>query len=273
MDVNLVGELRKSMSREEVQMQMKDGTKGCFPVPGSLKNCLSKTEESSFILGLYIFGKNLVQVRKFLESKDMGDVMAHYYGKFYGSLMYRRWSECRKMKSRRCIFGQKIFVGLRQQEFLSRLLPQVSVENQSRLLEVNFPREQITSNWCPAFLLANNLFSSVNWWSAPILFPLLSELYNLFSDPFCSGWLAALYFLALLVCFCIIISPIQKYYVGSKLSISLSLLWRKLLFLELHTMVQVICVSVQIWLGRFWLCSTNLFQSMDLAYLSITYGS
>ncbi|XP_056168453.1 uncharacterized protein LOC115682900 isoform X1 [Syzygium oleosum] len=137
MDVNLVGELRKSMSREEVQMQMKDGTKSCFPVPGSLKNCLSKTEESSFVLGLYIFGKNLVQVRKFLESEDMGDVMAHYYGKFYGSLVYRRWSECRKMKSRRCIFGQKIFAGLRQQEFLSRLLPQVSVENQSRLLEVS----------------------------------------------------------------------------------------------------------------------------------------
>lgn len=136
MDVNLNVKLGKSMSQEEVKMQMKDGTISCFPVPGSLKNCLSKEVEASFILGLYIFGKNLVQVRKFVE-KDMGDVMAHYYGEFYGSVMYRRWSECRKMKSRRCIFGQKIFVGLRQQEFLSRLLPQVSVENQTRLLEVS----------------------------------------------------------------------------------------------------------------------------------------
>ncbi|XP_030545659.2 uncharacterized protein LOC115751799 isoform X2 [Rhodamnia argentea] len=137
MDVNLDGELGKSMSQEDVKIYMKYGTKSCFPVPGSLKNCLSKKEEASFVLGLYIFGKNLVQVRKFVERKDMGDVMAHYYGKFYGSTMYRRWSECRKTKSRRCILGQKIFVGLRQQEFLSRLLPQVSVENQSRLLEVS----------------------------------------------------------------------------------------------------------------------------------------
>ncbi|KAF8017243.1 hypothetical protein BT93_H2435 [Corymbia citriodora subsp. variegata] len=137
MDVDLDGELGKSLSQEEVKVHMKDGTKNCFLVPGAPKNCLSRKEEASFILGLYIFGKNLVQVRKFVESKDMGDVMAHYYGKFYGSVMYRRWSECRKMKSRRCIIGQKIFVGLRQQEFLSRLLPEVSVENKSRLLEVS----------------------------------------------------------------------------------------------------------------------------------------
>lgn len=109
----------------------------CFPVPGLMYNLWNEPEEANFLLGLYIFGKNLVQVKKLMENKSMGEIMSFYYGKFYGSAKYRRWSMCRKMKSRRCVYGQKIFTGLRQRELLSRLLSQVSQESQSKLLEVS----------------------------------------------------------------------------------------------------------------------------------------
>ncbi|KAK9287805.1 hypothetical protein L1049_016246 [Liquidambar formosana] len=111
--------------------------KACLLVPGSLGESWSDIEEASFLLGLYIFGKNLVQVKRFIESKKMGDILSFYYGKFYKSDKYRRWSECRKMRSRRCIYGQKIFTGVRQQELLSRLLPHFSEECQNALLEVS----------------------------------------------------------------------------------------------------------------------------------------
>ncbi|KAJ1395369.1 hypothetical protein SESBI_33522 [Sesbania bispinosa] len=42
-----------------------------------------------------------------------------------------------KMRSRKCIFGQKIFTGPRQQELLSRLLPNVPEECQNKLIEVS----------------------------------------------------------------------------------------------------------------------------------------
>lgn len=109
---------------------------GHFPVPGSQYNLWSEPEEANFLIGLYIFGKNLILVKRFIENKSMGEIMSFYYGKFYGSAKYHRWSMCRKMKNRRCVYGQKFFTGLRQQELLSRLLPQVSEESQSKLMEV-----------------------------------------------------------------------------------------------------------------------------------------
>ena len=112
------------------------GSKSYLTVPGSLGDSWSDIEVDSFILGLYIFGKNLIQVKRFIESKGMGDILSFYYGKFYRSDGYRRWSDCRKMRRRKCIHGQKIFTGWRQQELLSRLLPQVSQECQNTLLEV-----------------------------------------------------------------------------------------------------------------------------------------
>ncbi|KAK9136938.1 hypothetical protein Sjap_007532 [Stephania japonica] len=100
--------------------------KGYLPVPGATEKSWSDIEIESFLLGLYIFGKNLVQIRRFVESKEMGDILSYYYGKFYSSDGYRRWSECRKLRGRRSIHGQKIFTGSRQQELFSRLLPQAS---------------------------------------------------------------------------------------------------------------------------------------------------
>ncbi|CAK9158797.1 unnamed protein product [Ilex paraguariensis] len=108
----------------------------CCLVPGSVGDFWSDSERASFLLGLYIFEKNFVQVKRFIESKEMGDVLSFYYGKFYRSNEYRRWSECLKMKSRKCAYGQRIFTGLRQQELLSRLFPHVSEECQNAVSEV-----------------------------------------------------------------------------------------------------------------------------------------
>ncbi|KAL5862837.1 hypothetical protein ACOSQ3_000351 [Xanthoceras sorbifolium] len=109
--------------------------RGLYPLPGSLGEPWKEIEQEIFLLGLYIFGKNLSLVKRFVESKGMGDVLSFYYGKFYKSDAYRRWSECRTLKSRRFIHGQKIFTGWRQQELLSRFFSQVSEECKNTLLE------------------------------------------------------------------------------------------------------------------------------------------
>ncbi|MCH86260.1 hypothetical protein A2U01_0007114, partial [Trifolium medium] len=67
----------------------------------------------------------------------MEDILSFYYGKFYKSDKYLRWAGCRKMKSRKCIFGQRIFTGPRQHELLSRLQMNVSVECENKLREVS----------------------------------------------------------------------------------------------------------------------------------------
>ena len=117
-------------------LQPEHGGKGHCLVPGCLGDIWSNLEEAGFLLGLYIFGKNLVLVKKFIGSKQMGDILSYYYGRFYRSEKYCRWSDCRKIKSRRCIYGQRIFTGLRHQELLSRLLPLVSEDCQNTIMEV-----------------------------------------------------------------------------------------------------------------------------------------
>ncbi|CAL5198870.1 unnamed protein product [Lathyrus oleraceus] len=111
--------------------------KGQILVPGSRSDNWTDVEEAGFVLGLYIFGKNLVQVKRFIGNKKMEDILSFYYGKFYKSDKYQRWDGCRKMKSRKRVFGQRIFTGQRQHELLSRLLPNVSQECQKKLLEAS----------------------------------------------------------------------------------------------------------------------------------------
>lgn len=111
-------------------------TKPKCPLPGSSDESWSNIEQQSFILGLYIFGKNLILLKRFIECKEMGDILSYYYGKFYRSDGHRRWSDCRKMRSRKCILGQRIFTGWRQQELLSRLFAHISDECQKVLIEV-----------------------------------------------------------------------------------------------------------------------------------------
>lgn len=103
---------------------------------GSQTKAWTKIERDGFLLGLYFFGKNLLLARKFVESRDMGDILAYYYGKFYRSNDYRTWSESRKLKSRRYVHGQRILRGWRQRELLSRLFCHISEECQKQLTEV-----------------------------------------------------------------------------------------------------------------------------------------
>lgn len=113
------------------------GRKNFFVIaPCSLSNSWSDTDVKRFLLGLFIFRKNFNQIKRFLENKGMGEILSFYYGKFYKSDEYRRWSGCRKAKGRKCMTGQKLFTGLRQQELLSRLIPHVSEESRETLLEV-----------------------------------------------------------------------------------------------------------------------------------------
>ncbi|KAF8387806.1 hypothetical protein HHK36_026464 [Tetracentron sinense] len=123
--------------KKETNLDQKYRGKGYCPVPGTLGDSWKDIEQDSFLLGLYIFGKNLVQVKSFIGSREMGDILSFYYGKFYRSDEHRRWSVCRKMSSRRFIHGQRIFTGWRQQELLSRLFSRVTEECQSTLLEVS----------------------------------------------------------------------------------------------------------------------------------------
>lgn len=115
-----------------------DQSGGKYLLPGLLVDqSWTDVEYNSFFLGLYVFGKNFNFIKKFVGSKSMGDIQSFYYGKFYRSKGYDRWSECRKLRTRRCIYGQKIFTGWRQQELLSRLFSHVSGECQTMLVEVS----------------------------------------------------------------------------------------------------------------------------------------
>lgn len=127
------GEIKSLLAEEKNQMCMDEGL---LLVPGSLSERWSDAEKAIFLLALYIFEKNFVEVRRFVGCKDMGAILSFYYGEFYGSDAYHRWLEGRKTRSKKCVYGQRIFSGSRQQEFLSRLLPKISEECKSSLLEV-----------------------------------------------------------------------------------------------------------------------------------------
>ncbi|XP_071737290.1 uncharacterized protein [Rutidosis leptorrhynchoides] len=108
-----------------------------FLVPGCILKAWSEMERRSFVLGLYIFEKDFVSVQRFMGSKNIGEILSYYYGDFYRNDEYKRWSDCRKSRGKKCVLGQRIFSGLRQQEFLARLVPRVSQECQNSLLEVS----------------------------------------------------------------------------------------------------------------------------------------
>uniref|UniRef100_A0A1D1ZEZ0 Arginine-glutamic acid dipeptide repeats protein n=2 Tax=Anthurium amnicola TaxID=1678845 RepID=A0A1D1ZEZ0_9ARAE len=124
-----------STYEDELLVQNQDHNKKYSPIPGLPITPWTNDERNTFILGLYIFGKSLVQLRRFMGCKKMGDVLSFYYGNFYRSVAHRRWSECRKMRSRRCILGQRIFSGWRQNELLQRLDPSLSEASRGAVLE------------------------------------------------------------------------------------------------------------------------------------------
>ncbi|KAG6396317.1 hypothetical protein SASPL_142465 [Salvia splendens] len=128
------GEVKSLPAVENIPMCIDEGHR---LVPGLPSERWNDAEKASFLLALYLFEKNFVEVRRFVGSKGMGAILLFYYGEFYGSDAYHRWSEGQKSKSKKCVYGQRIFSGSRQQEFLSRLLSRVSEECKSALLEVS----------------------------------------------------------------------------------------------------------------------------------------
>lgn len=132
-------ELSKPSKQRTEPNVYNEQTKQDFPsrqfiiVPGKPSEPWTETEEEVFLLALYIFGKNFIPVRSFLETKEMKDILSYYYGKFYGTESYYRWAESRKIRSRKCFQGQRIFSGWRQQELSIRLLPHVPEHLKDRL--------------------------------------------------------------------------------------------------------------------------------------------
>ncbi|OEL27877.1 hypothetical protein BAE44_0011102 [Dichanthelium oligosanthes] len=112
------------------------GAEQLNPLPYSPIALWTDLEAELFLLGLYIFGKNLNLLSRFLGTKTVGDVLSYYYGKFYKRDAYRRWSDCRKAKTRKCILGERIFQGWRQQELISRLKSKIPKEDHDSLIEV-----------------------------------------------------------------------------------------------------------------------------------------
>ncbi|XP_047978360.1 uncharacterized protein LOC125220241 [Salvia hispanica] len=112
-------------------------------VPEICDECWSEAEKGCFLVGLYIFAKNFVEIKKFVGTKDMLAVQSYYYGAFYSSQEYHRWFNA---KHKRCKLGRGLFYGLRLQEFLSRVLPRVEEESRNALLEVSksFENEKIS---------------------------------------------------------------------------------------------------------------------------------
>jgi hypothetical protein len=55
-------------------------------------------ETKLLVLGLYIFGKNMNQLSRFL-GETVGDVISYYYGNSKAGA-YKRWAHCRKAKSK-----------------------------------------------------------------------------------------------------------------------------------------------------------------------------
>ncbi|PON57148.1 SANT domain containing protein [Parasponia andersonii] len=130
-----IGKYEEDSSSVQPNTELDPVKKGLCTLPGSLEKTWTDIELDSFLLGLYIFGKNLALVKRFVGSREMGDVLFFYYGKFYNSDRYRRWSECRKSRDRHSIYGKKLFTGSRQQKMLSRLFSRVSKDNEDVLIE------------------------------------------------------------------------------------------------------------------------------------------
>ncbi|XP_076920870.1 uncharacterized protein LOC143582125 [Bidens hawaiensis] len=118
----------------------KSGLIGCktdkdlLAVPcSSSKEPWSEIEHDSFILGLYIFGKNFRLVNNFMGNKGLPNVLSYYYGRFYRSSEHQKWSLYRKKRIR---IGKKIFNGWRLNELLSRLHSIVTDKCKASLTQV-----------------------------------------------------------------------------------------------------------------------------------------
>lgn len=135
-DTTLVNGNSNVQQETNIWMHEKNRGKGYSAVPETPSAPWNELEKDSFTLGLYVFGKNFAHVEKLVGTKKMKEIQSFYYGKFYKSDAYRRWHECKRTRSRKCInYGQKIFTGQRQ-EFFSRLLQNISAKCFNKFLKV-----------------------------------------------------------------------------------------------------------------------------------------
>uniref|UniRef100_A0A7N0ZTD0 SANT domain-containing protein n=1 Tax=Kalanchoe fedtschenkoi TaxID=63787 RepID=A0A7N0ZTD0_KALFE len=124
-------------SHEGSGRQLRKHEKNLYPLPGTPDGPWSDFEHDSFLLALYIFGKDLYLVKKFVETKKMDAVLSYYYGRFYKCSEYQRWAECLRSRSKKSIHGLRIFTGARQRELFSRLNSHTSEATSNKLLEVS----------------------------------------------------------------------------------------------------------------------------------------
>lgn len=107
-------------------------------VPERSSSSWEDLDVDAFVLGLYTFGKNFTQVKKLLESKETGELLSFYYGKFYKSTKHKIWSNSLKKRSRKCIQGKKLYSGWRLHQLLSRLVPSIADESlKTKLVNVS----------------------------------------------------------------------------------------------------------------------------------------
>lgn len=136
--------VHNQQKRNEANSKGKSGNAGCgidndlLPLPcASSEESWSAIEHDSFVLGLYIFGKNLRVVNEFMGNKGMANVISYYYGKFYRSNEHQKWSMYKKKRIRyKSLPGKKIFKGWRLHELLSRLLSNVTDNCKASLTQV-----------------------------------------------------------------------------------------------------------------------------------------
>ncbi|XP_074359167.1 uncharacterized protein LOC141698383 [Apium graveolens] len=133
-----------SSLKNDAEMDCKNNSciSSCFPRANKWKDI----ECRSFLLGLYSFGKKFHRVKEFVETKNMTDVLNYYHGKFYGTEEYIRWSQCRKNNSRKTAKEEKIYIGWRQHELLSRISPHVPSDRKKSLEKVSrrFAKGQVS---------------------------------------------------------------------------------------------------------------------------------
>ncbi|KAL3641976.1 hypothetical protein CASFOL_012791 [Castilleja foliolosa] len=139
-------------------------------VPGSLNGTWIDDDKCSFNLALYLFGKNFTDICRFVNTKEMIEILSYYYGDFYRSDEYIRWSEFRKgkknekeeegeeekeqmnkkkkmkktktkmMSENMYVESKKIFSGIRHRELISRLVSGASGEIPNLEVFKTFPK-------------------------------------------------------------------------------------------------------------------------------------
>lgn len=135
-----MGESLKSLKRKRSRRGESNGNTGSKQrinvevVPGRSSSSWEDLEVDGFVLGLYTFGKNFAQLQKLLESKEIGEILSFYYGKFYKSAKHKIWSISLKRRSGRCIQGKKLYSDWRLQLLLSRLVPCIPDEPKKQKL-------------------------------------------------------------------------------------------------------------------------------------------